>query len=206
VEQEVGPLADARFTPVFMRNATAFGASPRQRFDVVLNNLAGCAYTTGEISVTSDGTPWRPLVHVDDICEGILCALEAPREAVSAEAFNVGDDAQNYRVSEIAEVIAATFKGCQVTFGPSGGDNRSYRVSFAKIKKHMPAFRCRWSAANGAAQFRAVFERIKLDEAMFKAAPYTRLSELRYLQGTAQLNESLLWTPDVAAAESAAAA
>jgi nucleoside-diphosphate-sugar epimerase len=206
VENEVGPLADSQFTPVFLRNATAFGASPRQRFDIVLNNLAGFAYTTGEIRLTSDGTPWRPLVHVDDICQAILCALEAPREAVSGEAFNVGDDAQNYRVSEIAEVVAATFKGCRMTLGPSGGDNRSYRVSFAKIQKHMPAFRCRWSAADGAAQLRSVFERIKLDEATFNAAPYTRLSELKYLRSTSQLNEALLWTPDETAAQSAAAA
>ena len=203
VENEVGPLADDRFTPVFMRNATAFGASPRQRFDIVLNNLAGWAHTTGKIRMTSDGSPWRPLVHVDDICEAILCALEAPREAVCAEAFNVGDDAQNYRVKEIAEIVAATFKGCELSFGPSGGDNRSYRVSFAKIQKHMPAFRCRWSAVHGAEQLRAIFERIKLDEATFNAAPYTRLSELKYLRTTTQLTDGLLWTPGEAAAKSA---
>jgi nucleoside-diphosphate-sugar epimerase len=192
---------------VFLRNATAFGASPRQRFDIVLNNLAGYAYTTGEIRVTSDGTPWRPLVHVEDICEAILCALEAPREAVSGESFNVGDDAQNYRVREIAEVVAATFKGCRMSFGSGGGDNRSYRVSFAKIQQHMPAFRCRWSATRGAVQLRNVFERIKLDEARFNAAPYTRLSELKYLQTTTQLNESLFWmTPEEGTFESAAAA
>jgi nucleoside-diphosphate-sugar epimerase len=206
VEREVGPLADLRFTPVFLRNSTAFGASPRQRFDIVLNNLAGYAYTTGEIRVTSDGTPWRPLVHVDDICEAIVCALEAPREAVAGEAFNVGNDAQNYRVREIAEVVAATFPGCRMTFGRGGGDNRSYRVSFAKVQRHMPAFRCRWSAAQGAAQLRAVFERIKLDQATFNAAPYTRLSELKYLRSTAQLDDCLLWTPAERAAESAAAA
>jgi nucleoside-diphosphate-sugar epimerase len=205
VENEVAPWADSGFTPVFLRNATAFGASPRQRFDVVLNNLAGYAYTTGEIRVMSDGTPWRPLVHVEDICEAILCAIEAPREAVSAQAFNVGDDAQNYRVSDIAEVISATFKGCRTSFGPVGGDNRSYRVSFAKIKRHMPTFRCRWSATHGAEQLRAVFERIKLDKATFDGAPYTRLSELKYLRSTAQLDESLSWTPDEAAAQSAAA-
>ncbi len=206
VENEVGSLADSGFTPVFMRNATAFGASPRQRFDIVLNNLAGWAYTTGQIRMTSDGTPWRPLVHVEDICQAILCALEAPREAVSGEAFNVGDDAQNYRVKEIAEIVAAEFKGCQVTLGPAGGDNRSYRVSFAKIQKHMPAFRCRWSAAHGAAQLRTIFERIKLDEARFNAEPYTRLSELKYLQGTTQLTSGLMWTPEDATAEKSAAA
>ena len=191
---------------MFLRNATAYGASPRQRFDVVLNNLAGFAFTTGEIRVMSDGTPWRPLVHVEDICEAILYALEAPREAVSGEAFNVGSNAQNYRVREIAEIIAATFPGCRAIFGAPNADNRSYRVSFAKIGKHMPNFQCRWTAARGAAQLRTVFERIKLDEARFNSAPFTRLSELKYLRGRAQLDSGLLWTPveDVAAAAAAA--
>ena len=206
VEHEVRALADARFAPVFLRNATAFGASPRQRFDIVLNNLAGFAFTTGEVRVMSDGTPWRPLVHVHDICQAILCALEAPRTAVCAESFNVGDDALNYRVREIAEIVADTFPGCRLTFGTSHGDNRSYQVSFAKIRKHMPAFRCRWNAALGAAQLRTVFERIKLDKSMFNAAPFTRLSELKYLRGTAQLDGRLLWTPIESVAERAAAA
>lgn len=206
VEHEVRALADAQFTPVFLRNATAYGASPRQRFDVVLNNLAGFAFTTGEIRVMSDGTPWRPLVHVDDICEAILCALEAPNEAVRGEAFNVGSDAQNYRVREIAEIVAATFPGCRATFGTPSADNRSYRVSFAKIVKHMPKFQCRWTAALGAVQLRSIFERIKLDEATFNSAPFTRLSELRYLRGTDQLDSHLLWTPvEDLTAEAAAA-
>jgi nucleoside-diphosphate-sugar epimerase len=195
VEHEVAALADARFAPVFLRNATAYGASPRQRFDVVLNNLAGFAFTTGEIRVMSDGTPWRPLVHVEDICEAVLCAIEAPREAVSGEAFNVGSDAQNYKVRDIAEIVAAAFPGCRATFGAPSADNRSYQVSFAKIARHMPAFRCRWTAALGAAQLRTVFERIQLDGSIFNAAPFTRLSELKYLRNTAQLDNKLLWTP-----------
>lgn len=194
VEQEVKPMADARFTPVFLRNATAFGASPRQRFDLVLNNLAGWAYTAREIRMTSDGSPWRPIVHVEDICEAILCALEAPAEAVTGQAFNVGDDTQNYRVRDIADIVGAAFPDCQVTFGSSTGDNRSYRVSFAKIRAHMPAFRCRWSAGRGAAQLRTIFERIKFDTTLFNAPPFTRLSELSYLQNTAQVDGQLFWT------------
>lgn len=195
VERDVRALADATFAPVFLRNATAFGASPRQRFDIVLNNLAGHAYTTREIRVTSDGTPWRPLVHVEDICEAILCALAAPHGAVSGEAFNVGADGQNYRVREIAEIIAEAFPGSRTTYGASNADNRSYRVSFAKIRSHMPAFRCQWSAERGAAQLRTVFDRVQLDAATFHAAPYNRLSELRYLQDTTQLSGELWWTP-----------
>lgn len=195
VEHEVRALADARFAPVFLRNATAFGASPRQRFDIVLNNLAGLAFTTGEVRMTSDGSPWRPIVHVEDICEAILCALEAPHAAVAGKSFNVGDDAQNYRVREIAEVVADTFPNCRLTFGAGNGDTRSYQVSFAKIRRHMPAFRCRWDARRGAVQLRTVFERIKLDKSMFEAAPFTRLNELKYLRRTDQLDGSLFWSP-----------
>jgi nucleoside-diphosphate-sugar epimerase len=195
VERDLVELTDSRFTPVFLRNATAFGASPRQRFDLVLNNLAGWAYTTGKIRVMSDGTPCRPLVHIEDICQAILCALDAPREAVCAEAFNVGDESQNYTVREIAEIVNDTFPDCDLSFGPSGPDNRSYRVSFAKIRAHMPNFRCQWNAQRGARQLSGVFQRIQLDEATFNAAPFTRLSELRHLQHTEQLDLHLRWTP-----------
>jgi hypothetical protein len=144
--------------------------------------------------MTSDGSPWRPLVHIEDICEAILCALEAPRDAVAGQAFNVGDDAQNYRVKEIAEVVAATFPGCQLTLGADGGDTRSYRVSFAKIREHMPNFRCRWNAERGASQLRTIFEHIGLTKEMFTASPFTRLLELKYLQETVQVDEKLYWT------------
>ena len=129
VEQDVGSLADGGFSPVFLRNATAFGSSPRMRFDIVLNNLAGLAWTTKEIRMTSDGTPWRPLVHVEDICQAILLALDAPREAIHNEIFNVGDDEQNYRIGEIATIVGQVFDGCTITFGRSSGDSRSYRTS-----------------------------------------------------------------------------
>jgi hypothetical protein len=195
VERDVGAMLDSHFTPVFLRNATAFGASPRQRFDLVLNNLAGFAFTTRKIRVMSDGTPCRPLVHVDDICEAILCALEAPRQAVCGEAFNVGDESQNYTVREIASIVNETFPGCELTFGPGGPDNRSYRVSFKKIRAHMPNFKCLWNAERGALQLKTVFERIQLDEATFNAAPFTRLSELRHLRETDQLDLHLMWTP-----------
>jgi nucleoside-diphosphate-sugar epimerase len=195
VEQDVGQMADKTFTPVFLRNATAFGASPRQRFDLVLNNLAGWAYTAREIRMTSDGSPWRPLVHVEDICQAIVCVLEAPREAVAGQAFNVGDDNQNYRVCDIAEIVAAAFRRCRITYGPNSGDTRSYQVSFAKIRQHLPAFRCAWSAERGASQLHDLFETIQLDEATFTATPFTRLSELKYLQGTGQIDQRLFWRP-----------
>jgi nucleoside-diphosphate-sugar epimerase len=193
VEQSVGPMADAGFTPVFMRNATAYGASPRQRFDLVLNNLCGFAHTTGEIRMTSDGSPWRPIVHIEDICQAMLCALAADREAVSGEAFNVGADSENYRIREIAEIVAGVFPGCRLTIGESGGDTRSYRVSFAKIRERMPAFQTRWTAERGARQLRATFQRIGLTQEMFEAAPFTRLKEIRHLRETGQIDDSLHW-------------
>jgi len=194
VERDVARLASAEFAPVFLRNATAFGASPRQRFDLVLNNLAGSAFVHGEIRMTSDGSPWRPLVHVEDIAEAIVCALEAPREAVAGEAFNVGADAQNYTVREIAEIVAQAFPGASLSFGANGGDSRSYRVSFAKIAERMPAFRCRWDAERGANQLHTLFLRIALSAQAFHASPYTRLAELERLRCEGLLDADLRWT------------
>lgn len=194
VEESLRDLMDESFTPVFMRNATAYGASPRQRFDLVLNNLCGFAHTTGEIRMTSDGSPWRPITHIEDICEAMLCALKAPRDAVAGEAFNVGADAENYRIREIAEIVARTFPGCELTVGESGGDTRSYRVSFAKIREHMPEFKTSWTAERGARQLKSVFERIGLTRGMFEAEPFTRLKEIKHLRDTRQIDETLYWT------------
>jgi nucleoside-diphosphate-sugar epimerase len=160
------------------------------RFDIVLNNLAGHAWTSSEIKMTSDGTPWRPLVHVNDICQAIIQSLEAPREAVHNEIFNVGSDDQNYRIREIAEIVAKVFPGCNVSFGPSGGDNRSYRVSFAKIGKHLPNFHCRWTAERGARQLREIFQQIAMPKEVFNYRAFTRLQQLKYLLDTRQIDKN----------------
>jgi nucleoside-diphosphate-sugar epimerase len=193
VERDVGAMASRDFSPTFLRNATAYGASPRMRFDIVLNNLCGIAATTGKIAMTSDGTPWRPLVHVLDICEAVAKVLEAPHDCVHAEIFNVGHDADNFQVREIAEIVADVYPGCEVTFGPAGGDNRSYRVDFAKIQERLPGFRCAWTARTGARQLHDVFERIGLDRVTFDARPFTRLKQLKYLMTSGQLDERLFW-------------
>ena len=195
VEHDVGALADDHFSPVFLRNATAFGASPRMRFDIVLNNLAGFAWTVKEIKMTSDGTPWRPLVHVDDICQAIILALQAPREAVHNEIFNVGDDQQNYRIRDIATIVGQVFDGCAITFGQPSGDNRSYRTSFDKIRRHLPEFRCRWSAELGARQLREVFSYIKMTREMFSFRGFTRLEQLKHLIATGQIDADFHWRP-----------
>lgn len=193
VEQEVSAMADDDFSPTFLRNATAYGPSPRMRFDLVLNNLAGLAWTTGEIKMTSDGTPWRPLVHVLDICEAIACTLEAPREIVHNQIFNVGSTEENYQIREIARIVSDTFPGCRLTVGRNSGDNRSYRVSFDKIKAQLPGFRCRRKAQLGAEQLREVFERIGMSDETFQFRAYTRLKQLEYLLRTRQIDGRFYW-------------
>jgi nucleoside-diphosphate-sugar epimerase len=193
VERDVAALASPAFSPTFLRNATAYGASPRMRFDIVLNNLCGIAATSGKIAMTSDGTPWRPLVHVLDICEAIACALEAPQDAIHAQIFNVGHDADNYQVREIAEIVAGVYPGCELTFGQAGGDNRSYRVGFDKIHQQLPGFKCSWDARKGARQLHDVYQRIGINLATFEARPFTRLKQLKYLSASGQIDDRFFW-------------
>ena len=150
VERDVSAMADDDFSPTFLRNATAYGASPRMRFDIVLNNLAGLAWTTREIRMESDGTPWRPLVHLLDIAKAVACVLESPRKLVHDQVLNVGDPGGNYQIREIAEIVGRVFPNCQVTIAGRGPDARSYRVSFAKIREVLPEFACEWNAELGA--------------------------------------------------------
>ena len=193
VERDVGEMASDKFSPTFLRNATAYGASPRMRFDIVLNNLCGIAATTGKITMTSDGSPWRPLVHLLDICEAVACVLDAPQDAIHNEIFNVGHDGDNFQVREIAQIVADVYPGCELSFGPAGGDNRSYRVSFAKIHAQLPGFKCSWDARKGAKQLHDVFQRIGLDAAGFDAKPFTRLKQLKYLQSSGQIDPQFFW-------------
>ena len=193
VERDLKLMANDHFCPTFMRNATAYGASPHMRFDIVLNNLAGLAWTTHEIKMTSDGTPWRPLVHGLDISRSIIAVLEAPREAVYNEIFNIGDTKHNYRVKEIAEIVAETFPGCNLSFGAPSPDNRSYRVSFEKIQKHLPGFQCVWDARKGAKQLYDLFNRIDMPKEVFQHRTFTRLKQIEYLIRTGQIDDAFFW-------------
>jgi nucleoside-diphosphate-sugar epimerase len=194
VERDVSNMSDESFSPTFLRNATAYGPSPRMRFDLVLNNLAGLAWTIKEIKMTSDGSPWRPLVHVRDIAEAIACTLEAPKNLIHKQVFNVGSNTVKYQVKEIAAIIADAFPGCAVKFGSSDGDSRSYRVCFDKITAELPGFKCRYNAAIGARELRNVFQRIDMPREVFEFRAYTRLKQLQHLLRTGQIDEQFFWT------------
>jgi nucleoside-diphosphate-sugar epimerase len=192
-EREIAALADDSFSPTSLRNATAYGASPRMRFDLVVNNLAGLAWTTRRIAMLSDGTPWRPIVHVLDICNAFVAALEAPREAVHNEIFNVGRTDENYQIREIATCLAEVFPQCEVSFGASDPDQRSYRVSFDKVSSRLPGFRCEWDLKRGAMQLRELYERVQLTDEMFKFRAFTRLSQLKHLLDTGAIDADFFW-------------
>ncbi len=194
VERDVQPMSDGDFSTCFLRNATAYGASPRQRFDIVLNDLCGLAWTTRQIKLLSDGTPWRPLVHALDMCQAVHLSLTAPAESVSGQIFNVGSNDQNYRVIDIARVVAAEFPDCELIVGEPSGDNRSYRVNFDKIKRVLPDFECKWTAEKGAAQMHDIFKRIDMSEDDFRAPPFTRLKMLMKHRKSGLLSDDLFWT------------
>jgi len=193
VERDLLAMAGADFAPVLLRNATAYGPSPRMRFDIVLNDLCALAWTTRRIAMTSDGSPWRPVVHVEDICEAIYRSLIAAPDTVRGRIFNVGQTAENYRVRELAQIVADEFPGCSVSTGPPSGDTRSYRVSFERIHRELPGFQCRHTARDGAQQLHQLFERIQMTPEIYRFRAFTRLRQLQHLQASGQINEELYW-------------
>ena len=195
VERDLLPMADDRFCVTFLRNATAYGPSPRMRFDIVLNDLCALAWTKSKIAMVSDGSPWRPIVHIEDICEAMRCVAEAPADAVNGQVFNVGETGENFRIREIAHIVAQAFPGCEVSSGPPSQDNRSYRVSFDKIASKLPGFKARWTALRAAEELRALFERIEFTQDTYEFRAFTRLKQLKYLQRTGQIDEDLYWRP-----------
>jgi nucleoside-diphosphate-sugar epimerase len=200
-EEDVSKLADTSFSPVFMRNATAYGVSPRLRADVVLNNFVCWAHTTGRIRIMSDGTPWRPIVHVHDISQAFTAALAAPREAIHNQAFNVGASGDNYQVRELAEIVRATVPGCTVEYAAEAGpDPRSYRVDFGKLSRGFPDFKPQWNASFGAKDLYSALQDAAVTLADFQDRRYIRLSQIKHLLGHGLLDDALRWTATTPAA------
>jgi nucleoside-diphosphate-sugar epimerase len=200
VEKQLGALASDSFSPVSLRNTTAYGVSPFMRFDIVLNNLVAYAVTTGNITIQSDGTPWRPLIHIEDICRAFIAALVAPREAIHNQAFNVGITEENYQVRDLAEIVRQTVPGCKLQYSPDGGpDPRSYRVDFTKVKTQLPGFAPEWNVRRGAQELYEACKQANLTWNDFDGPRFKRILHIRKLLAAGQLDEMLRWKSAVPA-------
>ena len=194
VEHDVQQLADEDFTPVFLRNATAYGVSPRLRFDLVLNNLVAWAFTTGRVYIKSDGTPWRPIAHIEDISRAFCAALAAPREAVHNQIFNVGRTAENYRISELAEIVEQVVPNCVVEYAAGGEpDTRCYRVDCSKAENRLPGYQPQWTARKGAEELYNAYKEIGLVLDDFEGNRYKRIAHIKHLIASGLLGSDLRW-------------
>ena len=195
VENDVRKLADDNFSPTFLRNATAYGVSPRQRFDLVVNNLVAWAMCTGKVRMKSDGTPWRPLVHIEDISRAFLAAVESPRERVHNLAVNIGRTDQNYQIRDIAEIVEKTVPNCRIEFAGDGEpDTRCYRVNFSLAEKVLPGFKPVWDVPKGAKELYEAYKKVNLTVEDFEGIRYKRIDHIKHLLANGRLDTSLRWT------------
>ncbi|MDY6838688.1 MAG: NAD(P)-dependent oxidoreductase [Thermodesulfobacteriota bacterium] len=196
VEAALSDMADRDFSPTHIRASTAYGLSPRIRFDLVTNNLTAWAYTTGDVYLKSDGTPWRPIVHVEDVSLAYVAALHAPRELIHNEAFNVGTTTENYQIRDIAELVKEIVPGCKIAFAPDAGpDTRCYRVDCSKIARILHEFKPQWTARQGIEQLYEAYKRASLSLEEFEGPKYMRIAHVKQLISTGLLNEDLRWKP-----------
>jgi nucleoside-diphosphate-sugar epimerase len=194
VEQEVAKLAGSNFSPTFLRNATAYGVSPRLRFDLVLNNLTAWAFTTGQVFIKSDGSPWRPIVHIEDISRAFLAVLHAPVDVIHNQAFNVGRTEENYQIHDLAEIVRATVPGCTIEFASDAGpDKRCYRADFSRIAKALPAFQPEWDAHRGARELYDAYRKVGLRVEDFEGQRYKRIDHIQGLLSSGRLDSNLRW-------------
>lgn len=194
VERDVKLLADANFTPTFLRCATAYGVSPRLRFGVVLNNLVAWAYTTGRIYMMSDGTPWRPIVHIEDISRAFVTILNAPQEVVCNQAFNVGMNEENYQIAELAEIVQSVVPNCTIEYAADAGpDKRTYRVDFSKIAHILPDFKPQWNAKLGALELYKAYQKVGLTLQDLEGPTFMRIRYIQQLLGDHLLDNNLRW-------------
>ena len=193
-EKEIATLADESFSPTFLRNGTVYGVSPRLRVDIVLNNLVGWAHTTGKVKLYTDGTPWRPLIHVEDVSEAFIAVLEAPIDVVHNQVFHVGSNQENYQVRQLAEIVCSVVPGSEIEFASGHeGDQRTYIADFSKIAEKLPQFQLSWTAESGAHQLYQAFKSIDLTLEQFTGSRYIRLKRIDELLRSGQLDDSLRW-------------
>ncbi len=192
VEKEVAPLADASFSPVYLRNATAYGVSRRLRADIVVNNLVGHAFTTGKVLLQSDGTPWRPLVHLRDIIHAFVAAMEAPKDAIHNQAFNVGRSSENFRIREVANMVAEVVPNCEVAFAPGASpDTRNYRVDFRKIETKLPGYKPSWTLRKGIEEIYQAYKQAGLTKEEWLGPRFYRLKTVKAKQESGKLDANL---------------